>query len=626
MRQFFLFTLFSALLLVSEAQETRVFPTHWWVGMKNPNLQLIIKGNLIGKQTRVNVRYPGVKLTKAFCPENPNYLFLDIVIGASAKPGELQILCEDPISKVSTVVKYQLLARNHADAAFRNQGVTAKDLIYLIMPDRFANGDLSNDVVKSYRDTLCERDNKFSRHGGDFKGVLDHLDYLNQLGVTSIWLTPVIENDMPRMHEWGNSVAGYHGYWFTDHYAIDKRFGGDKGYRNFCETLHRNGMKVIQDAVYNHVGNSHIFFLDPPMKDWFNNSQGTSQPNHREEVFFDPYVAEKDKRNMLDGWFTPHLPDLNQRNPYLSTFLIQHAVWSTEEFGIDAWRVDTYKYCEEKFLNDINSALMQEFPRLTIYGEASVNSITGNAYFTANNIHAPFAHNANGVLDFQTSFTLMAAMNEPFGWTNGVNRLYMTLAQDLLYKNPMNNCIFLDNHDLDRIFSIADENWGKLRMAINWLYTLRGVPQVYYGTEVLMKNRKTTTDALVREDFPGGWPTDDPAKNLFTEQGRSELQKVAFNYISKLGQFRLSSSAIGSGKMMQFIPKDGVYVYFRYDDKQTVMVIANTGDKPVTLDWSRFAERTAGYSKLKEVVQGAVIPMEGYVIPPGKSNVFELQR
>lgn len=626
MRSFLLFTLLATIFFVSEAQNTRTYPTHWWVGMNNPNLQLLLQGDKIGKQSLVSIQYPGVQLIKTYSPENTNYLFLDLVIGKTAKPGTLTIRCEDPQRKTVTLVSFSLHSRDQKNASTRNQGVHASDLMYLIMPDRFSNGDISNDVVRTYRDTLCERDNKFSRHGGDFQGILNHVDYLKELGVTSIWLTPVIENDMPRMHEWGKSVAGYHGYWFTDHYAVDKRFGGDEGYRIFCESLHKKGLKVIQDAIYNHVGNHHIFYLDPPMKDWFNSSQGTAQPNHREEVFFDPHVAEKDKRSMLDGWFTPHLPDLNQRNPYLSTFLIQHAIWSTEEFGIDAWRVDTYKYCEEKFLNDLNEALLLEFPLLTIYGEAFVNTLTGNAYFTKNSIAAPFAHQANGVLDFQTSFSMMAAINEPWGWTQGVNKLYMTLAQDLLYKDPMNNCIFLDNHDLDRIFSTVDENWNKLRMAINWLYTLRGVPQLYYGTEVLMKNKKTSSDALVREDFPGGWADDDPAKNLFTERGRSDLQKTAFQYISKLGQFRLHSSAIGSGKMMQFIPQDGVYVYFRYDDKQTIMVIANTGDKPVKIDWSRFAERTAGYSKLREVVMGSLFPMEEYTIPPGKSIIAELLR
>jgi glycosidase len=626
MRSFFLVVTLVFSLTLSAADTVKMYPSHWWVGMKNPQLQVMLQAPEIGKKTKVTLHYAGVKINKIQSPENTNYLFIDLLISPTTKPGILQLQCQDPVTKKTITVSYSLLPRSLNKTIPVNQGVKASDLVYLIMPDRFSNGDASNDIVKEYKDTLCERENKFSRHGGDFKGILNQLPYLKELGVTSVWLTPVIENDMPRMNEWGNSVAGYHGYWFTNHYEVDKRFGGNNGYKEFCQSLHQNGMKVIQDAVYNHVGNSHIFYLDPPMKDWFNSSQGTKQPNHREEVFFDPYASEEQKRQMLDGWFTPHLPDLNQRNPFLATFLIQHAIWTTEEYGIDAWRVDTYKYCEEKFMNDVNSSLLREFPALTILGEAWVNSMTGNAYFTANNIAAPFRHNPNGVLDFQTSFAIMAGINEKFGWTNGVNKLYMTLAQDILYKNPMNNCMFLDNHDMDRIFSIADEDWSKFKMAVNWLYTLRGIPQLYYGTEVLMKNRKTSTDAMVREDFPGGWPGDAPSKNLFTKAGRNNQQQMAFSYFSRLGQFRKNSSAIGTGKMMQYIPQDGLYLYFRYDTKQTVLVIANTGEKTVTPNWSLYKERVKDFTTLRDVITGGHMPLAELKVSPGESFVFELMR
>ncbi|HEX2630494.1 MAG TPA: alpha-amylase family glycosyl hydrolase, partial [Chitinophagaceae bacterium] len=424
------------------------------------------------------------------------------------------------------------------------------------------------------------------------------------------------------MHEWGNSIAGYHGYWFTDHYQIDKRFGGNEGYKKFCDELHRNGMKVIQDAVYNHVSKENWFVLDPPMKDWINNWPSFTTPNHREEVLFDPYASAQDKKVMLDGWFTDHLPDLNQRNPYVANFLIQHAIWTTEEYGIDGWRVDTYKYCDEKFLNDVNTALEREFPAVTVFGEAWVNTVVGNAYFTNNTIGSPFKHNAKGVIDFQTCFAILAGMNEKFGWTNGVNKIYMTMAQDVVYKEPMNNCIFMDNHDMDRVFSIVDEDWTKLRMGINWLLTLRGIPQLYYGTEVLMKNKKTTTDAMVREDFPGGWSGD--ASNKFNAAGRTDKENEAFNYTAALGRFRKSSSAITTGKTMQFIPKDGVYIYFRYDNKQTVMVITNTGDKAIKPDWNIYTERVKGFTQLKDVTSGKTFSLEGFEIKPMESFVFEL--
>jgi glycosidase len=621
----FLFVLQLSFFVAQSQSAPAIYPSHWWAGMKSGSLQLMLHQNDIGQFTKVTTRYPGITIKKVSCPENKNYLFVDLVLAAQTRPGTVELALSGAGGSSKTMtVSYQLKARSAGNGKSRVQGVQSTDLVYLMMPDRFSNGDVSNDIVRSYRDTGCERSNKFSRHGGDFTGITNHLDYFKEMGVTTLWLTPVIENDMPRLHEWGNSVAGYHGYWFTNHFAIDKRYGGNEGYKKFCEALHQNGMKVIQDAVYNHVGSHHFFHLDPPTSDWFNTSQGRSAPNHREEVFFDPYASDADKRQMLDGWFTTDLPDLNQRNPYLATYLIQHAVWSTEEFGIDGWRVDTYKYCEEPFLNAVNVALKREFPTVTVFGESWVNTPTANAYFTAGNINAPFRHNAEGVLDFQTCFGMLAGITEQAGWTNGTGKLYMTMAQDVLYGNPMNNCIFLDNHDMDRVFSVFDEDVKKLKMAINWLLTLRGIPQLYYGTEVLMKNKKTTTDAMVREDFPGGFPGDDPAKNLFTAAGRTAQQQDMFTHVSRLGQFRKKSSALGSGKMMQFIPREGLYTYFRYDSKQTVMVVANTGNKSVQPDWAHLKERTSGFSRLRNVVTQEIVPMRGLQVAPGESFVYEL--
>ncbi len=619
---------FLLLLIISiVAQATDVYPTHWWVGMNNPNLQLMIHRDRITMEKVTMMSYKGVKMIKQIRVENPNYLWIDLVIDKAAKPGKIKFRIDDLHSPeaVSFInFEFELKAKNKEDGKARIQGVSAKDFIYLLIPDRFSNGDPSNDIIKEYKDQVNDRNDKFSRHGGDFKGIENHLDYFNQLGVTTLWLTPVIENDMPKMSEWGNSVAGYHGYWFTDHYKIDKRLGGNDGYKNFCDQLHAKGLRIIQDAVYNHVGNNHWFVLDPPMKDWFNTSQGDRGPNHREEVFYDPYASKADKRAMLDGWFVPHLPDLNQQNSFVAKFLIQHAIWTTEEFGIDGWRVDTYKYCDEQFLNDINTALEKEFPKLTVFGESFVNTTVANAYFTQNNINTPFKHNAKGMLDFQTCFAMLSGMNLASGWMDGVNKIYTTLAQDVLYKDPMNNCIFLDNHDLDRVFSVVDEDWGKMKMGFNWLLTIRGIPQIYYGSEVLMKNRKVNTDATVREDFPGGWLGDNKKENRFTKEGRSDLQQEAFEYVCKLANFRKGSSAITSGKTLQFIPVNGMYIYFRYDNKQNVMVISNTGDKTLKPDWTNYAEGTKGYTKMKNVISGEIIEMNNWEIKPKESFVFEL--
>lgn len=601
-----------------------VYPTHWWVGMKNPKLQLMIHADNIGVYSKVTLQYPGVKIEKIASPENHNYLFIDLTIAATTKPGKFKISCTS--ADETKTFEYELKKREGGNGSTRAQGVTAKDFIYLMMPDRFSNGDPSNDIIDSYRDKLCNREDKFSRHGGDFKGIENHLDYFKQLGVTTLWLTPVIENDMPRTGEWGNSVAGYHGYWFTNHYEVDKRFGGNEGYKEFCNRLHKNGMKVIQDAVYNHVGNYHWFVIDKPMKDWFNTSQGDRSPNHREEVFFDPYASRKEKEQMTDGWFVPHLPDLNQRNPYVANFLIQHAIWTTEEYGVDGWRVDTYKYCDEQFMNNCNAALEREFPKVTVFGESWVNSTVANAYFTQNNMNTPFKHNAKGMLDFQVCFSMLAGMNESFGWMNGVSKIYEALSNDCLYKNPMNNCIFLDNHDMDRVFSVVDEDWKKMKMGFNWLLTLRGIPQLYYGTEVLMKNKKEKTDATVREDFPGGWPDDKAKDSRFTKEGRSDKQDDAFTYVSALANFRKNSSAITTGKTMQYIPKDGMYVYFRYDNNQTIMVITNTGDKTLKPDWSWYSERMSGFTQARNVISGKVKQLAGMEIEPGDSFVFELMK
>lgn len=622
----FLIVIAALLLQGGDSFSQTVYPTHWWTGMKNSKLQLMIHSdkNIAVDKLVFNSSSPDVKVIKINKVENRRYLFVDLEIARNARPQTVKFSFGGIIANEWSHFNYELKARSSQNGKTRVKGVTAADFVYLLIPDRFANGDPSNDVIASYREQANDRSNKFTRHGGDFKGITDHLDHFNNLGVTTIWMTPVIENNTSLMHEWGNNIAGYHGYWFTNHYEVDKRFGGNEGYKKFCDELHRNGMKVIQDAVYNHVSKENWFVLDPPMKDWINNWPSLTTPNHREEVLFDPYASAHDKKIMLDGWFTDHLPDLNQRNPYVANFLIQHAIWTTEEYGIDGWRVDTYKYCDEKFLNDVNTALQREFPAVTVFGEAWVNTIVGNAYFTNNTIGSPFKHNAKGVIDFQSCFAILAGMNEKFGWTNGVNKIYMTMAQDVVYKEPMNNCIFMDNHDMDRVFSIVDEDWTKLRMGINWLLTMRGIPQLYYGTEVLMKNKKTTTDAMVREDFPGGWKGD--ANNKFTAAGRTERENEAFNYTAALGRFRKSSSAITTGKTMQYIPKDGVYIYFRYDAKQTVMVIANTGEKTIKPDWNIYIERIKGFTQLKEVTSGKTQSLETFEIKPTESFVFELMK
>jgi glycosidase len=600
-----------------------VYPNNWWVGMKNNKLQLMMHGENIGKFQKLTIQYAGITVVKISKVENDNYLFADLIISPQAKPGNFRIILSGG-GLPDEDFNYELKSRSKEDGKTRIQGITSKDFLYLMIPDRFSNGDPSNDIIPDYRDQSSDRKNIFSRHGGDFKGIEDHFDYFKQLGVTALWLTPIIENNTHMMQEGGHSIAGYHGYWFTDHYQVDKRLGGNDGYLKFCNGAHSKGIKIVQDAIYNHVSKEHWFVLDPPTKDWINNWPTFTGPNHREETLFDPNGSAYDKKRMLDGWFVDHLPDLNQRNPFLANFLIQHAIWSTEYFGIDGWRVDTYKYCDEAFLNRVNTALETEFPGITVFGEAWVNTVIGNAYFTQNTMGASFKHNANSVIDFQTCFGMLAGMSLSQGWTDGVNKLYMTLAQDLVYKNPMRNCIFLDNHDMDRVYSVVDEDWSKLKMGLTWLLTLRGIPQIYYGTEVLMKNKKTNTDATVREDFPGGWQSD--PVNRFTASGRTDKEDEAFNYTSILANYRKTSSALTTGKTTQFVPVNGWYTYFRYDAKQTIIVVANTGDKTAKPNWDTYTERTQGFSKIRDVITGKSIPFNELELKPKECFVGELIR
>jgi glycosidase len=436
-------------------------------------------------------------------------------------------------------------------------------------------------------------------------------------------MTPILENDMPKMQEGPWTMSGYHGYWITNHYKIDKRFGGNEAYKELVSAAHSKGLKIIQDAVYNHVGSYHHTVLDPPMKEWLNQWPQYTGSNHREELFTDPYASTLEKKIMIGGWFVPHLPDLNLSNPFCANFVIQSNIWSTEEFGIDGWRVDTYKYCDEKFLNDINAALVKEFPNITVFGEAWTNAVPASAYFTQNNINGPFKHQIKGVTDFPLSNAIYDALNQPYGWNEGVSRVYTTLSQDFLYKDPMTNCIFLDNHDMNRFFSMVGEDMDKYKMGLGLLLTTRGIPQVYYGTEILMKNYKDPNDAAVRKDFPGGWSSDPVSK--FDSGTLNPKEKEAFDFFRKLAQFRKSSPAIANGKIKQFIPANGVYVYFRIHQNQKLMCILNTNTSDSNLGLEKYQEELSTARALKNVLTGELMKTPNSLNLSGKSfQIFEV--
>ena len=600
------------ILAFAQDKNIQIYPTNWWVGMKNNNVQLMIHSHQIGNLKNFSISYPGVKLEKIHKVENSNYVFLDLKIDPTAKAGLFMIKGDKNV-----VITYELKARRTSEnGKTRIKGVTSSDLVYLLMPDRFSNGDTTNDRVAGMIEEVNSRDSLKGRHGGDLKGIQNHLDYLKDLGVTTIWPTPVIINNMKR--------ESFHGYAFTDQYTIDPRFGGEAAYHSLIEASHKIGLKVIQDAVYNHVGINHVILNDMPMKDWLNQWPSYQNTSYKDQTLMDPYASPTDRKIMTDGWFTPFMPDMNQRNPYVANYLIQYAIWATENYGIDGWRIDTYPYCDRDFMNRCNKALLDEYPQIGIFAETWVHGVLNQSFFTRNNLDIPFKSTLPGVTDFQVHFAMIDALTQNYGWAEGLSSLYSTLADDFVYKDPNKNCIFLDNHDMTRFFSAIGEDFDKYRMGINWLLTLRGIPELYYGTEILMSGTTNPSDAYVRKDFPGGWEGD--KVNKFSASGRTDKENEAFSYVKTLANFRLHSSAITSGKLMQYVPYDGLYVYFRYDDKQTVMVVANSNDKAKEVKIKRFAERLNGFSKMKNIITGEVSDIKDFNLAPKGSGVYEMMR
>lgn len=613
MKRLILLLIIQSVFFTSRSQDVKVYPSNWFAGMKWNKVQLLVDGRENDFNRReVRISYPGIRIVKITRPENGRYMIIDLDITAAAKPGTVRIGFND--GHALQFVNWQLKARRSGNGIDYAQGVTSADLIYFLMPDRFSNGDESNDRMEGLRDQSLNRDSIFHRHGGDLQGVINHLDYLQQLGVTALWMTPVIQNDMPDRTE--------HGYAFTDHYTIEPRLGGAARYKKLSDEMHKRGMKLIQDAVYNHVGRYHFLYQDPPGKDWFHQWPRFTQTSYKDNPLFDPYASKYDAKITSDGFFTTEMPDLNQQNPYVANFLIQHALWSVEEFGVDGWRIDTYLYNDLDFMNRCNKALSDEYPKISYFGENWVHGVINQAFFAENNMNIPFKSNLQGNADFQLLFYgIQPALNQPFGWTEGVNKLYSTLSNDLVYKDPMRNVIFLDNHDMTRFFTTVKEDMDKAYMGIGWLLTCRGIPQLYYGTEILMKG-EANPDGWVRLDFPGGWNGD--RKNAFTGEGLSEAEKNMQQYVRTLANFRKQSSALQTGKLMQYLPVDGLYVYFRYDKQQTIMCIMNTSDKEQTIDFERYAERTAGFSKGIDVTNGNIIG-KSTGIPAKKMWILNLQ-
>ena len=614
----FLFMLHAPIFAFTQTGSYQCYPTNWWVAMKWKKLQLMVHGDKIADSCPMIKMGPdglklatGVSLTKITRVENPNYIFLDLLIGANAKPGKFTF----PFLK-NINLQYELKARRDGKGKDYAQGVTSRDFIYLIMPDRFSNGDVSNDRVAGMRDQSLNRDSVFERHGGDLQGIKNHLDYLQSLGVTALWLNPVIVNDMPNRTE--------HGYSFTDHYTVDPRIGGERAYHQLIDSIHARGMKIVQDAVYNHVGKYHFTLTDMPMHDWVHQWPSYTNTTYKDQTVFDPYASKIERKKMTDGWFTADMPDLNQRNPFVANFLIQHAIWTVEEFGIDGWRIDTYPYNDLDFMNRCNTALTDEYPQLTMFGETWVHGVPNQSYFVQNNYNIPFKSNLQAATDFQTLWGITDAMTKDFGWSEGINNLYTTLAQDFVYKEAARNVIFLDNHDMARFFSVIGEDVPKYKSALIWLLTCRGIPELYYGDEIGLKGFTIPNDGHVRQDFPGGWASD--SLNKFSISGRNAQEEGIWRHIAKLANFRKGSTALTTGKMMQYAPVEGLYVYFRYDNDQTIMVTMNISKESKNISPGNYLERIAGFSKMKNILTGEVTSLNDFLLDARSSAVYELMK
>lgn len=542
--------------------------------MKHPELQLMVHGERMA-ELNPEINHQGVTLSDVKRTDSPNYLFIDLLIAADAQPGAFDILFKRG-DKVVAVANYRLEARRK-DSRLR-RGFDAGDAIYLIVPDRFANGDPSNDSRPGLAER-SDRSNPNGRHGGDLRGMREHLGYIEGLGFTMIWPTPLVENNQEHF--------SYHGYSVTDHYRIDARFGTNEEYRDFVRAARGHNLGVVQDIVLNHIGTGHWWMKDMPAQDWLNYPKGLVKTNNQHTTIQDIHAAPEDRERFLDGWFAATMPDLNQRNPLLARYLIQNTLWWIEYADLSGVREDTYSYADTQFMARWSNAVMEEYPDFNIVGEEMNDNPYRVAYWQKGVVNRDgYKSGLPTLMDFPTTDLMPSVLNEPESRATGFIRLYEMVSADFLYADPMRLMVFPDNHDRPRIYSVLHENLDLLKTSLLFTATTRGIPQYFYGTEVLIGSPIERKDGLIRADMPGGWAGDQV--NAFTGAGLSPRQLEAQSYIKKLLHWRKTSSAVTSGKLLHYIPYGGFYVYFRYDDKQTVMVVLNKNGSDSSLDLTRF--------------------------------------
>jgi len=591
------FVLLSLTLSITAAIQIRKMePAFWWAGMKNSELQIMIYGDQIGA-TNVQVLNPEIKINKLVKADSPNYLFLYLDL-SQAKPGTINMLFTH--GKLKKKVTYELKARE-MDPASR-MGFDRSDVLYLIMPDRFANGNPANDNLPLTNCTVqTNRNEPNGRHGGDLAGISQHLDYIADLGVTAIWLNPVLENDMP-----GGS---YHGYATTDYYKVDTRFGTNEAYVDLIRQAHQKGLKVVMDMIFNHCGSEHVWIKDMPFADWINNGGKFVQTNHDKFVSFDPYASQYDAKSMTDGWFVESMPDLNQRNPHLARYLIQNSIWWVEYAGIDGIRQDTHPYADEKMMSEWCREVMDEYPNFNIVGETWINYMPSVVYWQAN---SPLNKNGNShlksVMDFSFMLESHNAFHKQTDWDNGLTRIYELLSFDFMYPDINNLLVFLENHDTDRFLLEMPSDLNAFKQAYTFLLTCRGIPQIYYGGEILMNGNKKMADGNIRKDFPGGWPGD--SINAFNSEGRTALQNEAHDFLRTLLTWRKGKDVISKGSLKHFVPRNGAYIYVREYQGKKVLAILNGLDKANTISLDQYQEVLGGSVSGRDVLTGKTVLLD----------------
>lgn len=571
----------------------RVEPPNWWIGMQYNEVELMVYGQDIASYSVSLDTYEGVTLKQIKQVPNKNYLFIDLKIDERALPGNLTLRFTKNETE-PVIHSYPLLKR---DPESKNvAGFNTSDAIYLITPDRFVNGDTGNDTVDGLKEK-ADRTFKGGRHGGDVQGIVNSLDYIKDLGFTAIWINPILENDM--------QTYSYHGYSTTDFYKVDPRYGSNESFKSLCKEASDKGMKVIMDMIANHCGLDHWWMQDLPSEDWINQWPEYTETNHKKTVILDPYASKIDYKQFFDGWFVPSMPDLNQRNESMAKYLIQNTLWWIEYSGISGIRMDTYPYPDMYFMSDWTKAVMDEYPNFNIVGEEWVTRPTIVSYWQKGK------ENKNGytsylksLMDFPLQNALVTSLNKEKTWASSWTDLYETLGQDYLYPDPNNLVVFPDNHDMSRIYTQLNEDFDKYKLALTYIATVRGIPQIYYGTEILMKNPGTEDHGIIRSDFPGGWKND--KTNAFTGKGLSAKEKEAQEFVKKLMNWRKNSTLVHHGKLMHFAPKnqDEIYVMFRYNDKEKIMVVLNKNTKDMELDLKPYKEILGDRLTGKDILSG----------------------